>query len=555
MKTRIGLLLILCSCALYWLFSYTTILSNIERRPHANLIIDEANLLDNDQVSSLEEYHNWVLENHDIDIRVITLNKHVNIDLYAAEIFGKEQVGSLSSTDRGLLFILDTLGEHVRIEVSANLESVFTDVFVGYIERNQMVPFFDKGRLADGIFATTELIRIRAVDAAQKKEFQIIDFKGSIGGGAKTQVKLNKDQDQVSSNANDPQTVTIKQVYAADTPEESLQRMFNNYIKSDMGDWDVLTPSSRKHMQSMISTPAQRMNSVKRYDTCKIDEVVYNEDGSLAVLLYDLVQRECDPFVFEKGEDNKWRIDLRAIGEAFGHTYGNIWYIHLERFEQSGIAKYLFGFKKFWFRRYNEKQFSHQGIPYYHSWGLQLSYADKGSVVSEIHGQYSAFAKTGMQIGDVITSWDLFTYPIVNTVMDRMEHVREGLDVHYRYERDGKEYEGIIKAPPRPKPGSKKYRWGVTLNNDNEETMHTNRWPGPVVHYVVPGSIGEKMGFKADDRIVKWGEATTSLLSVIFKDIHNKVAGTPLTVTVLRAGQELELDIVFQKKRKTGEVK
>jgi S1-C subfamily serine protease len=63
------------------------------------------------------------------------------------------------------------------------------------------------------------------------------------------------------------------------------------------------------------------------------------------------------------------------------------------------------------------------------------------------------------------------------------------------------------------------------------------------------------MGFKADDRIVKWGSATASLLSVIFKDIRNKTAGTPLTVTVLRAGHEMELDIVFQKTRKTGEVK
>ncbi len=545
----------MCSCAIFWLFSETTILRSTQRNLPANLIIDEANLLSNDQISSLIEYHNWVLENHDIDIRVITLNKQVDIDLYAAETFDKEQVGSLSSTHKGLLFILDTLGEHVRIEVSANLESVFTDAFVGYIERNQMIPFFENDRLADGIFATTELIRIRAVEAAENKEFQITDFKGSIGGGAKTKMKLNNDVGQVTGNTKEAKTVAIKNVYAADTPEESLQRMFDNYSKSDMGDWDVLNPSSIKYMQSMISTRAQRMNSIKRYDTCKIDEVVYNEDGNLAVLLYDLAQRECDPFLFEKGKDNKWRIDLRTIGQALGHTYGNIWYLHLERFEQSGIAKYLFGFKKFRFRRHNEKQFSHQGIPYYHSWGLDLSYADKGSVISVIHGQNSAFAKTGMQIGDIITSWDLFSYPITNTIMDRMEHVREGLDVHYRYERDGKEYEGIIKAPPRPKPGSKEYRWGVTLNNDNEETMGTNRWPGPVVHFVAPDSIGEKMGFKADDRIVKWGEATESLLSVISKDIHQKAAGTPFRVTVLRAGQELELDIVFQKTRKAGEVK
>lgn len=559
MKTRIGFLLVLCATVLFALFHFFGTPQKTMPVAFTKSIEDKAALFDNDQKSGLEEYHNWVLENYDIDIRVITLREQVDIDLYAAKTFTSENVGSFSSTFKGLLFIIDTFAGQVRIEVSGNLESVFTDAFINYIERNQMVPFFEAERLADGVFATTELIRIRAADAVDGKEFDLSNFKGSSGGGAKTAIKIKKekkkDPNGNSSKAGNLKNIAIKQVYAADTPEESLRRMFKSYTKNEMGNWDVLTPESRKHLQEKISTPAQRMNTVKRFDKCEIDEVVYSEDGRHAVLLYDLAQRECDPFVFEKGDDNKWRVDLNTIGDALGHTYGNIWYIHFERFEQSGFAKYMFGFNKFSIRRYTEEQFSHQGIPYYHSWGLNLSYLDKGVIVTKIHGEDSYFSKTGIKVGDIITHWDSYDHPTTNGVWNRLTHVREGLDVFYRYERDGKEYEGIIKAPPSPKPGSKQYRWGVTIGYDNEYITQTKRWPGPVIHYVASGSIGEKMGFKAGDRIIRWGKDTEKLIPVIYGDIYDGPAGVSISVGILRDGQESELNIVSQKPRKSGEVK
>ena len=53
--------------------------------------------------------------------------------------------------------------EEVRLEVSYGLEGIFTDAFVSYIEHEQMVPYFQRGRVGEGIEATVELVARRAL--------------------------------------------------------------------------------------------------------------------------------------------------------------------------------------------------------------------------------------------------------------------------------------------------------------------------------------------------------------------------------------------------------
>ena len=68
-------------------------------------------------------------------------------------------------TGRGLLLVVDAEGERVRLEVARELEGVFVDSFVAFIEREQMAPFFAAGRVGDGIVAASELIVGRAEEA------------------------------------------------------------------------------------------------------------------------------------------------------------------------------------------------------------------------------------------------------------------------------------------------------------------------------------------------------------------------------------------------------
>jgi uncharacterized protein len=83
-----------------------------------------------------------------------------------------------------LLLVIDTELDRVRLEVSTSLEGVYTDAFVAYVQNRQMVPFFQSGRVADGIIATTELIVVRAQEAEAGNDFSPAMPARSMGGGA-----------------------------------------------------------------------------------------------------------------------------------------------------------------------------------------------------------------------------------------------------------------------------------------------------------------------------------------------------------------------------------
>jgi len=92
-----------------------------------------------------------------------------------------------------LLLVVDPENDLVRMEIGRSLEGVYTDAFVAYIEQRQMVPFFQANRVADGIFATTELLAGRANEAIQGEEFDpvtVAGFEKSSGAGAKSRAGI-----------------------------------------------------------------------------------------------------------------------------------------------------------------------------------------------------------------------------------------------------------------------------------------------------------------------------------------------------------------------------
>jgi uncharacterized protein len=501
-------------------------------------IKDNAHIFSAVDMDDISSYHRMMLEKYDIDYRILTTRESDAIDIYAHKIFTDEKIGNRSQAFRGLLLVIDTSSDQVRLEVSGNLESVFTDGFVGYIERRQMVPFFRLGRVGDGIFATSELLRTRAEEAKQGKAFDPSQFKGSLGGGAGTKADINAGRDTTFSTGRDDVT-------AADTPEESLRRMLlamkNRNARSDL---DVYTPEARQYMAGMVVSPAQMDNVAKRYQECELDRVVYSDDGKRAVLLHDLTNRACDPFTFDKGEDGKWRINLKAIGSGLGHTYGNAWYLHYGRQKESGLHKYYFGFRDYRFWRPEGEQFDHQGFPYYYRWGVYMNHVYQGSEIQKIHGEDSYAAKIGLQPGDLILRWEGREYPHNGTIHHRMGAGKAGLDVDIVLLRDGKKHHMIVEVPPRPEQG--KLRWGVT-----------HRSPGPripLVHHVTPKSQGEKLGLKSGDLIVSWNDIDMPLTRTVYKQMREAQPGARVTAEVLRNGGKVRLTGIVAPQRAMAKV-
>ena len=93
--------------------------------------------------------------------------------------------------------------EHVvRLEVSLDLEGFFTDSFCGYIEREQLLPFFDSGMIGYGLQGTIEavvqktweMVDAKALDVGEpgQEEASLKTEHLSGGGGAKKDFEVGE---------------------------------------------------------------------------------------------------------------------------------------------------------------------------------------------------------------------------------------------------------------------------------------------------------------------------------------------------------------------------
>jgi len=186
----------------------------------ASFVHDDAGILTNDEKSRIEEMDAALLRDVGINIIVATVKESPdNIDIASAEMFGDYVPETRKGDSNAVLFLIDPTGKQVRVEVGYGLEHIFTDGFVGYIERRQMVPFFKSGKVGSGIEATVELMVSKAmgrIDEQTESLYETGEYL-SGGGGASTDADIGSGavpKDIVSSPA---------EFAAQPTPELALE--------------------------------------------------------------------------------------------------------------------------------------------------------------------------------------------------------------------------------------------------------------------------------------------------------------------------------------------
>lgn len=308
----------------------------------SRLVQDSAALMTPGQRAFIARFHGFLIDDHDIDYRVVTASDTGDINLFAVTRFKSLFARSRSKTGRGLLLVVDPAQDRVRLEVAYALEGVFPDAFVAYVENRQMVPFFRTGRIADGILAATELIVTRAQRAAANAGFEDEPWAtASGGGGAVARTRIGQGRETIEPRGPRPVVATTR------TPAEILQAYFDAMsARIASPDLDFYTPATRQMLRSWTVTRAQMDSVVKTYRNCSAQDVQTGPDGKRAVIRYPISQRACAPFFFERVDGN-WALDLTMMQRAirFGRT--NAWH-----FDPTAKHPYRFAFEDWRFDKY-----------------------------------------------------------------------------------------------------------------------------------------------------------------------------------------------------------
>lgn len=293
----------------------THLLRSPEARPS---IVDRAGLLTGDQRAVVARYHRRLLEDHDIDYRVLTAATG-DVNTFSHSAFTELGVGRASTRGRGLLLVIDPLADQVRLAVSAALEGVFTDAFVAYLEHRQMVPFFEGGRVAEGILATTELIFARAQEAEAGRAFDPTTVESfSLGGGATVPARLGAGPREATAGRH-------ANVAAQSTPEATVETYVAAMAtRNPRPDLAVYSEASREMLAAWTMTAAQMDRVVRTYRGCGDGEVRYGDRGDLAVIRYAAAKRHCSPW-FLRREGGRWTLDFIAAQQIVRFNHRNQW--------------------------------------------------------------------------------------------------------------------------------------------------------------------------------------------------------------------------------------
>jgi uncharacterized protein len=315
--SRVSLLLALAA-----VFLVVAAVSVYVYRPSVgSVVIDGAGLMHPGQAKRLTAYCKAILDAYDIDLRITTIADGQDVNLFAARKFEAMKVGSHSDTGRGALFVVDPASDQVRLEVGRNLEGIYTDAFVKYVEERQMVPFFQANRVTDGILATIELIAGRAKEAVEGKAFdpeRVTEFEKSTGAGAVSPAQLGAGYRRMGTGDEADVAVSGGPLAVVDAYHRAMEA---GNARPDLA---IYTPATRDMMADWVVTPAQMRNMVTTYSKCpNRDEKIR---GDHAVVRYGVRQRQCSPYFLLQGQDGVWRLDLTQMSNAIRFNHRNEWH-------------------------------------------------------------------------------------------------------------------------------------------------------------------------------------------------------------------------------------
>jgi uncharacterized protein len=283
-------------------------------------VYDESEMISRNQADAIRTYHKELLKDHDIDYRILLTASGEDLSTLAHRIFSEKKIGSLSQSGRGLLLIVDSSRNDVRLEVSTALEGVYTDAFVSYLQHRQMVPFFQTGRIADGILATTEMIFTRAQEAERNQDFNPPMDSSSAGGGTENPAQINAGKDLTFRQGADVRAsgdpVAVLNAYQ----QAMATRNGNPHLS-------IYTHDTQSMLERRTVTPGQMSNEAKNLKSCLPGKLAVAD--AFAVIRFPAQARNCPPY-FLRSEDGAGKLDLTMMQTAIRFNHRNFWHFDVQ---------------------------------------------------------------------------------------------------------------------------------------------------------------------------------------------------------------------------------
>jgi tetratricopeptide (TPR) repeat protein len=221
-----------------------------------------------------------------------------------AELFNNWRIGHTTG-GRGVLLVLADREKLIKIEVSYELEDVFTDIFCGYIEDKQLKAYFLSNQVAIGLVAVLEEIEQRAQIKHQAADTtaaidRLDDALLSGGGGATRKLSEYRPETVAEAGSNYP---------AGRSPDDAWQTLIRSWQdKVRDPNLGVYTRITRLAYRDFQNLPDSRYEEDVLNYKSKPYEILQN-DRSAVIFFGKKKGWENAPFLFSRTEAG-WQFDI-----------------------------------------------------------------------------------------------------------------------------------------------------------------------------------------------------------------------------------------------------
>jgi tetratricopeptide (TPR) repeat protein len=279
----------------------------IRSRPSdGDYLFDYAKILD-DLEEYTERYLSNIRESYRIEPVIVSLpslGETRTIEDTATDILSNWGIGN-DLGGRGLLLVLAEREKDVKLEVSYELEDVFTDAFCGYIADLQLKPYFLEGQLGAGLLAVMEEIEQRA-QIKHQADYSPRDIEASdqkmLSGGAGARRDLSKFQKEEVSDVG-------WRYPPGRTPEQAWQTLIQSWQDKvrdpNLGVYTEVGKLIRRDFKNLPDSHFEK--SYRAYHNKRFEMI---QKGQYAAIFFgDKKGWENTPFLFCETPEG-WRFDL-----------------------------------------------------------------------------------------------------------------------------------------------------------------------------------------------------------------------------------------------------
>ncbi len=267
----------------------------------------------------------------DFVVAVIPTIEGQDIVEYTVDLFSRWEIGKSTQGKKGILILIAKKEQKVRIEIGYDLEAIYTDAYIGQVEREILKEFFEQAEWDIGILATIENFLFRIYNKDLMEEVKGIsspehDLKYySQGAGASNVFDFG-----AALKKSIPETPReIREYFVAQpTPELAFIR-YMELLSGNIKDrsLDLFTDLSKFFYKNWKSTSGQRRAEVQKISG---KPYIIKQTDTHAIIMFPDPKMEVMatfPIYLIKKSEEGWQMDINAMTRLLRVLFRN--YVHL----------------------------------------------------------------------------------------------------------------------------------------------------------------------------------------------------------------------------------